>query len=188
MKKFLITVSLIVAIVTGYAVLVSLYLPVTDPLQKADVIIAVSGGDTQGRTKQAVSLYKEGWAPKLIFSGAAADPQSASNAKVMMSIAAARGVPTSAIILDEKSRDTKENAIRTKELLGDAKKVILVTSDYHQRRVHKEFTKAFDSDITFINAPAKDKNWGRKSWFLTPYGWWISLTEPMKLLFARASI
>ncbi len=187
MKKFLIFLLVVIALVSGYAVLVSLYLPISDPLKKADAIIAVSGGDTSGRTKHAISLYKEGWAPRLIFSGAAADPSSASNAKVMMSIAAARGVPVSAISLDENSKDTKENAIKSKEVLGNAKTVILVTSDYHQRRVNREFSKAFGKEITFINSPAKDKYWGRKSWFISPYGWWISITEPVKLLFSKAT-
>ena len=187
MKKILIFLMVISGLIIGYAVLVSLYLPVSDKLQKADAIVAVSGGDTQGRTKHAISLYKGGWAPRLIFSGAAADPKSASNAKVMMSIAAANGVPVSAISLDENSKDTKENAVKSKEVLGSAKKIILVTSDYHQRRVHKEFVKAYGKEITFINSPAKDKYWGRKSWFLSPYGWWISVTEPAKLLFTKAT-
>lgn len=183
-KFFAVIVSICVAII-GYIVVVSLYLPTSDPLKKADAIIAVSGGDTQGRTKHAINLYEQGWAPKLIFSGAAADPNSASNAKVMMSIAAARGVPIKDIQLDEYSRDTKENAIKTKNIIGGAKTIILVTSDYHQRRVNKEFVKAYGTDIEFINSPAKDKNWGRKTWFLTPYGWWISITEPVKLLFSK---
>jgi uncharacterized SAM-binding protein YcdF (DUF218 family) len=185
MNKFLAILVSFCAVIAAYIVLVSVYLPVSDPLKKADAIIAVSGGDTQGRTRHAINLYNQGWAPKLIFSGAAADPNSASNAKVMMSMAAARGVPTEDIKLDENSRDTKENAIKTKSIIGDAKTIILVTSDYHQRRVNKEFVKAFGTEINFINSPAKDKNWGRKTWFLTPYGWWISITEPVKLLFSR---
>lgn len=184
MKKLLGVVLVILGVLTAYAVFISFYLPLYDPLQNADAIVAVSGGDTQGRTRHAVDLYQQGYAPRLIFSGAAADPGSASNAKVMLSIAAARGVPISAISLDENSRDTKENAQKTKEIIGDAKTVILVTSDYHQRRVNREFKKALGSDVELINAPAKDKYWGRKSWFLSPYGWYISLTEPAKLVFS----
>jgi len=187
MKKFLTILGVIVALAGLYVVLVSLYLPTSDPLRKADAIIVVSGGDTKGRTLHGVTLYKQGWASKLIFSGAAKDPTSASNAKVMLSIAAAKGVPVSVISLDESSRDTKENAQSTKPLAAAYKTIILVTSDYHQRRVNREFQKAYGSGTTFINSPAKDKYWGRKTWFLTPYGWWISLTEPAKLLFSRIS-
>lgn len=172
------------AIIGTYIVLVSLYLPVSDPLKKADAIIVVSGGDTRGRTMHGIDLYEQDWAPKLIFSGAAADPNSTSNAKAMMAIAASRGVPTKDIEIDESARDTKENAESTKSIADEHETIILVTSDYHQRRVSREFKKAYGSETTFINSPAKDRNWGRKSWFFTPYGWWISITEPIKLLFS----
>ncbi len=187
MKRFFGFFLLIALLVLGYAVLISLYLPVSDPLQKADAIIVVSGGDTKGRTMHGIDLYEQKWAPKLIFSGAAADPNSASNAKAMMATAASRGVPTEDILLDEFSRDTKENASSTKSIAGNYKTIILVTSDYHQRRVSSEFKKEYGNATTFINSPAKDKNWGRKTWFLTPYGWWISITEPVKLAFSKVS-
>lgn len=186
MKKLSSLIVVIAAALGIYALLISLYLPVQDPLKKADAIIVVSGGDTKGRTMHGIDLYEKGYAPKLIFSGAAKDPASISNAKAMMVIAAARGVPTTAISLEETSRDTKENAKSTQALAAQYKTIILVTSDYHQRRVYQEFKQAYPGDTEFINAPAKDKYWGRKSWFFTPYGWWISLTEPAKLLFSRA--
>lgn len=184
MKQIMIFLLGIIAVVIGYAVLVSLYLPVSNPLKKADAIIVVSGGDTKGRTMHGIDLYEDGWAPKLIFSGAAKDPNSTSNAKAMLAIAASRGVSTKDIILDEHAQDTKGNASGTKSIAKDYKTIILVTSDYHQRRVHQEFKKQYAADTTFINSPAKDKHWGRKSWFFSPYGWWISVTEPIKLLFS----
>lgn len=187
MKKLLLLVFCVAALIGGFVVLISLYLPVSDPLKKADAIIVVSGGDTRGRTMHGIDLYQQGWAPKLIFSGAARDPKSASNAKVMMSIAASRGVAVENIEIDEYARDTKENAASTKSIAGNLDTIILVTSDYHQRRVNREFKDEYGSSTTFINSPAKDKYWGRKSWFLTPYGWWISTTEPIKLLFSGAA-
>lgn len=180
MKSLGVIIGVVALLIGSFIVFVSFYLPLQDPLEKADVIIAVSGGDTSGRTKHAIDLYKEEWAPKLIFSGAAKDPKSASNAKVMMSMAVGQGIDPKAILIDEQSRDTKENAEKTRELVGDKKTVILVTSDYHQRRAYKEFQRVLGEDVKIINAPAKDKHWGRKSWFLKPYGWWISLTETVR--------
>ena len=40
--------------------------------RKADAIVVVSGGDTNARTDEAIKLYKEGWAPLIVVSGAAA--------------------------------------------------------------------------------------------------------------------
>lgn len=185
MKRIGVFLLLLIGGVLAFIAAVSMLLPISDPLQKADAIIVVSGGDTRGRTLHGIALYQEGWAPKLVFSGAAADPSSASNAKAMLAIAASRGIPEEDIELDEDARDTKENAEGTKAIAGNHKTIILVTSDYHQRRVHREFQKVYGPDTVFINAPAKDKHWGRKTWFLTPYGWWISVTEPIKLLFAQ---
>lgn len=168
----------IIALLAGvFVVFVSFYLPYETPLQKADAIIAVSGGDTKGRTAHAIKLYQSGWAPQLIFSGAAKDPKSASNAKVMMSMAVSQGISPDVISIDEQSRDTRENAEKTKALIGDKKTIILVTSDYHQRRALREFQRVLGDDITIISSPANDKNWNAQTWFLTPYGWWISITE-----------
>lgn len=185
MKRLGTFIIVIVGIVGFFIAAVSIYLPIKDPLEKADAIIVVSGGDTRGRTLHGVDLYEKEYAPTLIFSGAARDPDSASNAKAMYAIAVSRGVPPVDILLDETSRDTRENASSTKRIAQDYQKIILVTSDYHQRRVSREFKQAYGDETQFINSPAQDKYWGQKSWFLTPYGWWISLTEPVKLLVSR---
>ncbi|HMR73214.1 MAG TPA: YdcF family protein, partial [Candidatus Saccharibacteria bacterium] len=52
----------------------------TGRCEKADAIVAVSGGDTMARVDQAIELYKNGWATMLIFSGAALDKTGPSNA------------------------------------------------------------------------------------------------------------
>ena len=185
MKRFVTFFAVIIGIIGLFIATVSIYLPIKDPLEKADAIIVVSGGDTRGRTLHGVDLYEKKYAPKLIFSGAARDPDSASNAKAMYAIAVSRGVPPVDILLDETSRDTRENASSTKLIASNYKKIILVTSDYHQRRVSREFKQAYGENTQFINSPAQDKYWGQKSWFFTPYGWWIPVPEPVKLLISR---
>ena len=72
----------------------------------ADVIIAISGGDTQARTTEAIRLYKQGWAPQLIFSGAAQDTSGPSNAEAMRIQAIKAGVPITDIFLDTRAVDT----------------------------------------------------------------------------------
>ncbi len=80
---------------------INFYLTPKDDLAKADYIVAISGGDTKSRTLQAIDLYKQGYAQKLVFSGAALDPLSPSNAKVMHDLAVENGVPESDIIVEE---------------------------------------------------------------------------------------
>jgi uncharacterized SAM-binding protein YcdF (DUF218 family) len=149
----------------------------------AGAIVAVSGGDTDARTKKAVSLYKNGWAPLIIFSGAAEDKQGPSNAMAMRGAAIAAGVPDAAILIEEASENTSENAQKTRDLLlaRNINDIILVTSGYHQRRASMEFASYTKGDnVTIRNAPTADRNWGWW-WWLTPTGWWLAVSEFVKI-------
>lgn len=179
MRKLLIFVVVIFG-VAGLGIYgLTQYLLVEPTVEKADAIIAVSGGDTTGRAQKAIELYQQNYAPLLIFSGAAADPSSPSNARVMEKLAIKSGVPAGDIRIDEFSRDTKENALGVKNILIDSKKIILVTSEYHQKRAHKELQLVLPK-TTILDAPAKDKDWNKYTWWLTPYGWWVTIGEVAK--------
>jgi uncharacterized SAM-binding protein YcdF (DUF218 family) len=147
-----------------------------------DAIVAISGGDTDARAKHAIELYKNGWAKVLIFSGAAQDKTGPSNAAVMKKYAVDLGVPESDIRLDEYSENTKQNAENSQTIFTElsVKKVILVTSGYHQRRAGLEFSRRA-TDIQVINSPVlKDKDWSIL-WWLTPKGWWLAVGELVKI-------
>lgn len=150
---------------------------------KADAIVAISGGDTEARAKEAIMLYKKGWADKLIFSGAAQDEFSPSNARAMRQVAVDSGVPAKDILIEETARDTTENALNTLLLasFNGNRRVILVTSAYHQRRAGMEFTQAFGDRAQIINHPvASDRHWSQ-TWWLTPRGWWLAIGELAKI-------
>ncbi len=150
---------------------------------QADAVVAVSGGDTAARTREAIALYQNGWAPYLIFSGAAQDVSGPSNAEAMKRQAVQAGVPESAIITEETSLNTEQNATNTKALLQQyqLKKIILVTSVYHQRRANLEFTKRAGSSIVVVNHPvARDAQW-TEQWYITPIGWWLVVGELVKI-------
>ncbi len=147
-----------------------------DRCAAADAIIAVSGGDTAARAKSAIDLYKKGWAKLIIFSGAAADPNSPSNAAVMKQIAIKDHVPESAILIEGESNTTKENAEKTRILLAkyNIKTAIITTSPYHERRALWEFKRAAPH-IDFRTKPAEDHTWDL--WYLKPTGWWRAFSE-----------
>ena len=150
----------------------------SDSCQVADVIVAVSGGDTTARTVEAIKLYQAGWAPKIVFSGAAHDEDSPSNAAVMRGIALSYGVPEEAVSIDEHSRTTKQNAEKTASLLeGESiSSLILVTSSYHQRRTNLEFQRRFEA-VKIRNHPvSQDSQWSMW-WWMTPVGWYLALGE-----------
>jgi uncharacterized SAM-binding protein YcdF (DUF218 family) len=155
--------------------------------QSADAIVAVSGGNTSIRAAEAIRLYREGWADTLIFSGAAADTSGPSNAEAMRRQAIAAGVPASAINVEEQSQTTKQNAQEVRRLLaeageGSAKRVILVTSPYHQRRASLEFRVLTGDGIAIVNRPTpNDPDWAAL-WWLTPRGWWLAGGELAKIV------
>jgi uncharacterized SAM-binding protein YcdF (DUF218 family) len=148
----------------------------SETCQAADVVIAVSGGDTPARARSAVELYKNGWAKQVIFSGAARDPKSQSNAEAMRDLALKSGVPKTIITVEETSTNTRENAENTAKILKrqNVKTAILTTSPYHMRRTLWEFQRAAP-EVEFRVRPSDDRYW--HLWFIKPSGWWRALSE-----------
>jgi uncharacterized SAM-binding protein YcdF (DUF218 family) len=111
-----------------------------DRAQQADVIVVLGGGQsgTTRRTWHAAALYTEGYADYLICSGGTGKHERISEAERCARSAEKRGVPADAIILEEHSLSTEENAIETAAIMhargwDDA---ILVSDDYHLWRAH----------------------------------------------------
>ena len=143
-------------------------LAVEDPLEKADAIVAISG-DTGARANTAIALWKQGYAPLIVFSGAAIDPDSVSSAEIMRREALRQGVPESATLIEPTSTTTEENASEVAKLMVQRKvrSAILVTSPYHQRRAALLFTRSFEpAGLLLRNYPARDPEWDPDLWWL----------------------
>lgn len=153
-----------------------------DELLPVDAIVAISG-DQGFRYEKALELYEEGWSDVLIFSGAAFDPGSPSNAQVMKRQAIAQGVLPKNIFIEEISRDTEENAAEVAKIVRTEgiRSIILVTSPYHQRRAHLEFDRALPENVVVLNYSARDDNWRRSRWWISPRGWYLTLSEGAKI-------
>jgi uncharacterized SAM-binding protein YcdF (DUF218 family) len=198
MIRFLIVVVLAIgATIVG----ISLYLQPNDlskcgdspvvsgDCRSVDAIVAVSGGDTNARTDEAIRLYKLGWGTTLIFAGAAHDKLGPSNAAAMKTRALAAGVPDASISIDETSETTRENAINSHNIFTnqDIQSIILVTSGYHQRRANLEFDKQ-SPDVRIINHPvANDQDWSTW-WWTNPRGWTLATGELIRILMFHAGI
>lgn len=148
----------------------------------ADAIVAVSGGDTPARTAEAIKLYQNGWATKVIMSGAAQDKSGPSNAEAMARQAIAAGVPQDAIITENKSETTQQNAEQTQTIFQsyDIKTVILVTSSYHERRASLEFAARSPHVLVRRHPVADDSQWSAW-WWVTPQGWYLAISELVKI-------
>lgn len=163
---------------------------VNSECKAVDAIVAISGGDTDARTREAIELYKKGWSDTLIFSGAAEDKQGSSNAAVMRQTAIKAGVPESAIQIEEYGADTAGNASGVAQIVDRQEyiRMILVTSPYHQRRAYMEFAQAMGPSIKIINHPtAYDKYWLPEVWWLNPYSWYLAITELVKMMYVKVA-
>jgi len=128
--------------------------------QKADAIVVLGAGvgetgnpgkSTIERARYAAQLYKDGWAPYMIFStGYVWSFQEAEDMKL---IATSSGVPKEAVLLETKSSSTYENVRFVKEML-DRKRwrsILLVSAPYHMRRVSLVFKKvAPDIEVHYL--------------------------------------
>lgn len=151
--------------------------------EKADAIVAISGGATSARTAEAVQLYKAGWADRFIVSGAARDTAGPSNAQVMKQEAIEMGVPAAHITIEEQSRTTRENAEQTRHQVGgeNIRRLIVVTSPYHQRRATIEFERA-NPGVKIVSHPVQDDPDWPLLWWLTPSGWYLAVSEIVKIV------
>lgn len=143
------------------------YLYYKDEMKPADVIVVLAGEETE-RVEYGVKLFKAGWArkDKMVLAGGPL-VWKYTWASLMKEHAMYLGVPKRAILLEDKSRNTEEDARFTKEILNKYryKSCILITSPYHSRRATKIFRKIMGDKIIVISAPSE------KSWFSFDE-WW----------------
>lgn len=147
-----------------------------DELKPADVIVVLAGEETE-RVEHGVKLFKEGWARKdrVILAGGPLVWQY-TWASLMQEQAVYLGIPKKAILLEDKSRTTEEDARFTKEILNKHgyKSCILVTSPYHSRRATKVFRQIMGNEIRIISAPSE-------SWFRFDE-WWMRKRDRARVL------
>jgi uncharacterized SAM-binding protein YcdF (DUF218 family) len=130
----------------------------------------VLGGDGGERVYYAAQLFKQGYAPKMILSGGALAWR-LTYAQNMRDEARYFGVPPKAIIVEDQSRSTWENAKFVLPIIEKAKyqSFLLVTSPYHMRRSLLVFNKVFKGKgIKIVPAPAVSCKYTQYN----PHRWW----------------
>lgn len=126
-----------------------------DPLEPADLIFVLAGERIE-RWLEAVELYHEGWAPRIVLSPGPVSPlETALRARginypregeLARDAVVASGVPSSAVaILADGVDNTAHEAAALLRMpgTGQLRRVIVVTSPYHTRRTGYAFRRAF---------------------------------------------
>jgi len=133
----------------------------TDRTEEADIIIVLGAGLRRDgrpawaltrRSEMGAQLWHEGVASKILCTGAQADGYPRSEASACREILLSEGVPDSAILLEEQSRSTEENAIYSAEIMDTYgfSTAVLVSDSYHMLRAEWIFR---DNDIIAYTSP-----------------------------------
>lgn len=93
------------------------------------------------RVRKAVELWRAGRAPLLVFTGGVGENPPA-EAAVAAQLARSLGVPESAIVREERSTTTAENARFAAELVR-ARRILVVSDTYHVFRCERLFGRYF---------------------------------------------
>lgn len=174
MKKALIWISILILVFLGaYFSLprvlegMASYLIVRDEIEPAAAIVVLGGDDNGERVNEAVQLYWNGYADKLLMSGGPL-AWKLTSAEWMKRQALIMGVPARAVILEDRSESTLENALYSLAILKrlGVRSVILVTSPNHSRRAKNVFQKVFSKEnIKVMSYPAQKSDFRLSGWW-----------------------
>jgi uncharacterized SAM-binding protein YcdF (DUF218 family) len=143
------------------------FLIVQDRLERADVIIVLSGGRGDERVRQAAELYQQGYAPLVLLSGGE-ETAGISVPEILRRQALALGIPLDALLTEPDSTSTAEQARFLRPLLEPRgiRRAIIVTSSYHTRRTRRLFRRAFAGSGIDLRVYPVQRD------VFNPDGWW----------------
>lgn len=164
---------------------VGFFLSPQDKLEPSDAIVVISGGETRERVEEGARLYRDGWAPLMIMSGAARDEGTA-NAVAMKQLAVSLGVSANDILVEPEALDTFENAAKVRVIIEEHRisRFILVTSPYHQRRAALVFSQVLESlPVTIVNHSSLDSAWRKNGWWWNSWARRLTGSELKKIIY-----
>jgi uncharacterized SAM-binding protein YcdF (DUF218 family) len=129
-------------------------------LEKSDCILVLGSHDKRVGERGA-ELWLQRWAPLLIFSGGLGrltrEIWSETEADQFARIALEKGVPRESIFIENRSTNTGENILFTKELLKknklDPQSFIVVQKPYMERRSYATFKKHWPDKKLSVTSP-----------------------------------
>ena len=151
-----------------------------EPAAPSDALI-VLGDDNYAadRAFHGAGLYREGVAPVVVASGRMLR-QNVSIADVMEHDLESFGVPAKSIVkLSHRAENTHEEAVEAARLIRARgwKRVVVVTSNYHARRVRFIYGRILPSSVSFRVSGARDSEFDPSRWWETRQGQKLFLVE-----------
>jgi len=143
------------------------FLITQDPVEGADVIVVLSGGQGDERVAQGAQLFHEGRAPKVLLSGGMGQME-LSTSELMRRQALRHKIPESALLFERDSTSTAEQARYLRPILEARgfRRAIVVTSSYHSRRTRYLFRRVFAASSVEARIYPVQKD------IFSPVKWW----------------
>lgn len=129
-------------------------------LEKADAILVLCSHDKRV-AETGAQLFLDEWAPLLIFAGGLGsvtrEMWTEPEADQFAAIASGMGVPRESILIENRSANTGENILFTRQLLAekqlDPGRFILVQKPYMERRSFATFRKLWPEKECIVTSP-----------------------------------
>jgi vancomycin permeability regulator SanA len=134
----------------------------------ADAIVVLGDDNFYGdRATQAAQIFRQGVAPVVVASGRRLRP-SAGISELMEHDLIERGVPKEKVVrFAHDAENTREEAVALRRLAREKgwKSAVVVTSNYHTRRVRYIFEKVFAPGVAVSVACARDGSFDPEHWW-----------------------
>ena len=141
---------------------------VNEPAAHADAILVLGDDNFYGdRATEAAQLFRQGVAPVVVASGRRLRP-GAGMSELIEHDLIERGVPKENVLRFPHDADnTREEAVALRRLAKEKgwKSVVVVTSNYHTRRVRYIFQKVFSPGAAVSVASARDGDFDPEHWW-----------------------
>lgn len=167
---------------------ISDYIFISDEPKKADAIF-LPGGSHPEQPEYAAELYCKGYAEWLVPSGGISVKRDKwpgvrskaeiyngnyqSDCEFFTDVFIKNGVPTEAIIGEDKSGHTRDNAFLSRKVVDECgikiKTALIVCKAFHARRCLMLYQMAFP-DVKINVCPVNCYNITKDNWFMTEYG------------------
>lgn len=155
-----------------------------DPLEPADIVIALAGDGDGKRAVRAAELVRDGYAPLALLNGSA----------VFFGV---REAPAAASWLDERGfrnlaiepfQFEADSTMEEAQIVDDelrrrgVRRAIVVTSDFHTARARRIFAAWTSGQVEYRFTAAPTRNWSVETWWTSRPGQKITFLEGAKTI------
>ena len=143
--------------------------------QLADLAL-VFGTRNPQPVQKAYALFRDGFVPKIVLSGGINEVTHQNEAEEMAKQLITQGVPADALLLENKSTNSLENVLFSKDLidatigLKNVRTMLAIVKHYHARRALMTLKKHFPKHITILPIPYELYGFSRDNWHNTEIG------------------